>query len=335
MKNDILIDAIGLINEETVRDAKTYQKKVVKFPFKKLIAIAAAVILCFSAVPVLAAAGVEPAYRLIYSISPSIARTLKPVEKSCVDNGIQMEVAAAYVHGDTAEIYIAMKDLEGDRIDETTDLFDSYHISTFYDSCANCSFEGYDEETGVATFLITITHMNGEEFSGDEVTFSVSRFLSHKNKLEGLIPEVDLSVVNSNPETRKDVNIRGASGFDEPTNELFLIPEENNICEPIPGVSVTAIGYVDGRLHVQLYFEDILNTDNHGSVWLEDSKGNIVMYGENEAFWDSEECGSYEEYIFDVPYDELGNYSLYGEFTTCGTLTEGDWQVTFPMSDVV
>lgn len=53
---------------------------------------------------------------------------------------------------------------------------------------------------------------------------------------------------------------------------------------------------------------------------------------ENTAFWDDEESGSYEEYVFDVPYEKLGDYKLCGELTVCDTLTEGNWQVTFPVS---
>lgn len=49
------------------------------------------------------------------------------------------------------------------------------------------------------------------------------------------------------------------------------------------------------------------------------------------SFWDAEKSGSYEEYIFDVSPDEIINYELHGYFWTCNTLTEGHWQVTFPL----
>jgi len=40
------------------------------------------------------------------------------------------------------------------------------------------------------------------------------------------------------------------------------------IASPVDGVTLTGIGYVDGRLHVQAYYADILKTDNHGSISL-------------------------------------------------------------------
>ena len=73
-------------------------------------------------------AGSSSAYEALYTFFPGAAEFFSPVNESCVDNGIEMCVKAIYVHDDSADIYISMKDLTGDRIDETTDLFDSYEI---------------------------------------------------------------------------------------------------------------------------------------------------------------------------------------------------------------
>ena len=80
-----------------------------------------------------------------------------PVQRACVSNGIRMEVAACFVHDDTAELYVTLQDLEGDRVDETTDLFDSYTIRQPYDTAATCSLVHYDASTGTAVFQIQIT----------------------------------------------------------------------------------------------------------------------------------------------------------------------------------
>ena len=47
---------------------------------------------------------------------------------SCEDNGIKFEVISAYVEGNEAKIFISVQDIDGDRIDETTDLFDNFSI---------------------------------------------------------------------------------------------------------------------------------------------------------------------------------------------------------------
>ena len=54
------------------------------------------------------------------------------------------------------KIYITMQDLTEDRIDGSTDLFDSYSINRPFDSSAHCERVRYDESTKTATFLITI-----------------------------------------------------------------------------------------------------------------------------------------------------------------------------------
>lgn len=50
--------------------------------------------------PILAFAGNDFAHELLYSISPSIAQKLKPINVSCEDNGIEMTVVAAEVNGE-------------------------------------------------------------------------------------------------------------------------------------------------------------------------------------------------------------------------------------------
>jgi hypothetical protein len=61
------------------------------------------------------------------------------------------------------------------------------------------------------------------------------------------------------------------------------------------------------------------------------AEGDEISSEASVSFWDSERIGSYEEYIFDVTPSEINNYELYGHFWTCNSLTNGDWQVTFPL----
>ena len=85
----------------------------------------------------------RPARRRL-RLGAAAAQYFTPVQHACEDQGIRMEVLSVYIHGDTAEIYISLQDQTGNRIDETTDLFDSYDILRPYDSTATCRFAGYD-----------------------------------------------------------------------------------------------------------------------------------------------------------------------------------------------
>lgn len=335
VKADLLMDALGLIDDETVRTAKIRAQKAKHLSFRRRIALAAAVVVCLMlAVPALAAAAdTEPVYSVLYAISPVIAQKLKPVRMSCEDNGIRMEVISAYVHEDSADIYISMQDLTGDRIDGTTDLFDSYSINRSFSSSAICQLVSYDAAQKTATFLIHITQWGKKDITGDKVTFSVKEFLSHKYEFEGILPQLDLASMPQSPATQTSRQIRGYSSPNRLDEEaiLLLVPQSGGLFSPVPGVQITAAGYVDGKLHIQAYYENISETDNHGYLYLVDANGTKINSSLSVSFWDDAHSGSYGEDIFDVPADGLTGYQVYGQFWTCDTLTKGNWQVTFPL----
>ncbi len=334
MSLDKLIDAIGMIDETAIKEAKETKKKTIRFPLRKLAIAATLALVCLGTVPVLAAADVDSAYHLLYSISPAIAQKLKPVNLSCIDQGIQMEVASAYIHGNTAEAIICLKDLNGTRIDETIDLFDSYDIRNIQDSSGTCSLLDYNSSTGVAAFSVLMEQMGNKPLSGEKVTFSVSKLLCNKKEFRGTLDDISLSAVNEAPALTDDVVIRGGGGSPHPDDTLFLVPASAPLSTPISGATLTGIGYENGKLHVQMCYENIHDTDNHGWLMLQHTNGAFINCTYSEAFWDSTRTDSYQEYVFTLPYEELQNYKLYGEFVCAGSLVEGDWQVTFPMEQV-
>ena len=288
------------------------------------------------------AASIPAFYDMLYAISPATAQFFKPVQLSCEDNGIRMEVVAAYIHEDTAEIYISMQDLEETRFDETIDLFDSYQINTPFDCTGHCNLSSYDSDTQTATFLITIEQWNEQNIIGDKLTFSIREFLSNKKTYEGIIDDVSLDNIELNSATQT-VHPRGLSGKDlvnkytsSNTREgLSVLKPVDNLSSPVNGVMLTGIGYVDGHLHVQIYYEDILKTDNHGSIALLNSgTGEMITCNGSISFFDDAREGSYEDYIFtEIAADTLGDYELYGDFVTSSGSVEGNWSVTFPLEN--
>ena len=82
---------------------------------------------------------------------------LQPIEVACEDNGIKMEVIGAMNDDEMAVIYITMKDLEGDRIDKTLDIY-NYRLTGTHIS--NCQIVHFDEATKTATLRM---QANGEE----------------------------------------------------------------------------------------------------------------------------------------------------------------------------
>ena len=337
MKTDLLIDAIGEIDDNKIRDAKLFTVKTKKKSFNRSIVIAVAVILCITiTVPVLAVT-VNPIYELVYQISPGLAQMLKPIQMSCENNGIKLEVVSAAVYENEAAIYISLVDMtDQKRIDETTDLFDSYHINLDFDSSASCRRVSFDEGTGIATFLISISQWNNQKIAGSKITFYFTEFLSYKNKFEGEITDIDLSKVTKVTKTHTPKYFRGGSGkyvnYEDRHKVNCLFPIDGGIASPVDGVTVTNIGFVDNKLHIQVYYEDIINFDDHGYITLYDKNGKKAEYFD-VSFFDDEEIGSYDEIIYDITPDEINNYTAFGKFITCSNKTEGFWQVTFPLEN--
>ena len=254
-----------------------------------------------------------------------------------------MEVVASYIHEDTAEIYVSLQDLEGDRLSESTDLFDSYSIHTPFDCTSNCTLVNYDPNTKTATFLITIEQWGNVDIVGDKLTFSVRELLGQKEEHKGTINDVDLGHITLSTSTQA-VSSRGMSGdeyvaeneYADSSTGVVVLKSNGRIASPTGGVALTGIGYIDGKLHVQVYYEDILKTDNHGFIKLinKNTGESIDCYG-SVSFFDEEQRGSYTDYVFtNIPMETLGEYELYGEFVTSSGSIEGHWSITFPLDTV-
>ena len=308
-------------------DYHSAQKRFIK----KAFTLAASFALCLTLL--ISAVHVQAIYQTLYFFSPQIAQALKPVQMFCEDQGIRMEVLSASISENEADIYISMQDLTADRIDNTIDLFDSYSINRPFSCSVTCNRVDYQAATRTATFLIHFSQFDGQKIEGNKITFTVSCFLSKKQTYQNTLP-IDLSTANLEPKTQTEVEIRGYSWSEEkemPNYNCYLIPSQEEIYIPTPGVSITAIGFLEQKLRIQVYYENIHETDNHGFVTLINSEGNQISCESSVSFWDSNRSGSYEEYIFAISPDEISNYTLYGEFRTSGLLTKGNWQITFPL----
>ena len=350
MKTEDLLFALNDVKEEDIDAAKTGRR--VKLTPKKMIALAAALaVLLLCAVPVAAAPVSKPAYELLYAVAPGLAQRMKPVRRSDVKEGIQMEVISAEIKGDTAVMLVAFKDLEGDRIDGTTDLFDSYLLRTPYDTSGTCRMEGYDPQTGVAVYTVTQQNMGGKPYQGKKATFSVHELLLNKANRDDLTLPLALSSVTRAPEMTADVEYRGGSYADTPGIEdrisAHAMRQLGSVMAADPaqeqtvtdGVTLTAAGYTDGCLRVQIRYTDIRATDNHGFLWLENAAGDKIQPVLSESFWTEGHLDngtgnndSLEEYLFEIPEEALAAYTVHGDFTTAnnGPLV-GDWEITFPM----
>ena len=345
MKAERLWEALGEVGDSYIEEilVQTDKKNRISRKGRLWKTAAAAVLLAFcffTGVPLLAAE-VPAFYHVLYQISPATAQFFIPVRKSCEDSGIRMEVEAAYVQGDTARLYVSLRDLEGDRIDATTDLFDSYSIRRSFDSVGSCRRVSYEEETGKVTFLVEITRMDGKPVEGGKITFSVREFISGKTADEDV--PVDLQPAQlaerENTAVMEEPRINGY-GFSGETPEemeaedfpkIVLRPQEM-LDSPMDKIYITAAGYLGDMLHIQLAVRDKTTLDTHGFLYLTDREGNRVdSYSSIFFMEEKEERVDYQEFLFRIPKEELGKYKLYGSFYKAGRNVQGNWRVTFSL----
>jgi len=330
IENNYLSEAIAYMEKE-----KGKAQRGIAILGKMAACFAIIIVLSLSSLTIAVAAGSIAAYDVLYAVYPEIAAKLMPVKVNCEDKGIRMEVEAVSVQDSQAYIYISMQDLEGERIDGSIDLYDSYRIHTNADQIGGCTLIDFNEEDRKATFLITIQNMDGSAIEGSAMTFSVSKFLAGKGEMEEELTQISLNGLSEVTKTQdgEKLNIRGASyaygkGAEERAKEYLCVDESKRFV-PTPGVTITNYGFINNELHVQVYYEDILHFDNHGSIYLSHAEGGELFPESSIAFWDEEKKGSYEEYIFNIGAEEVKEYAIYGYFVTCQTLVEGDWEVTF------
>lgn len=332
-KTDMLIDAIGNIDEKYLESVHEV-KKPKKSRNRKWLAVGiAATMFLAIPLPVATAMGVDTAYDILYTVSPKIAQTFKPVMMSCEDNGVTMTLISSEIKGDTAKFYIAM---QGDMLDETVDLYDSYYINSSYDSIGHVSFSDFDESTKTAYFLTEIQSMNGEKIPDSKITFSVREMIFDKVEKKGIIEEIDLSSVPKEVTLTDKININGHGVNDlkyenlDFHSEKCLVSAENPILAIADDTDLTGLGYVDGALHVQMSYNNHLKTDSHGYIQLSGNNGTILP-SYHLSFWSDTNTDTYCEYVFPIAYEELKNYQLYGEFFTSKGHINGDWEITFPV----
>ena len=322
-----------------------------RFSMRRVTAVALAFALCLMVTTSALAANVPEFNSWLYKIAPDVALYFRPVSMADENNGVRMEVEAIRIAGREAQIYVTVTDLVGGRLDETIDLFDSYGLDLPGHSSAYCNLVNYDEEKDAATFLIV--YSSEKLIDADKVTFSLHRMLTQKKTTSANIYLLDYKpLLDGDPETIiPGSRMRGGGycveamneyGFDdmEPW-EMFDLVEQLPVLKPerisvelTEGVHLTGLGYVDGKLHIQIHYDDIIVSDNHGFSNLETAQGERIYSYLSVAFWDDDHTGSYENYIYDVPPDELQGLRMLGQFVTCKTLVEGPWSVTFPLEEI-
>ncbi len=274
------------------------------------------------------AAEIPEVYDMLYWVLPETAQFFKPVQKSDIDQNIEIKVESVYVHGAEADAVISVRDLSQDRLSEKIDFDDSYDIHTGFDSVGTCSQIDYDATTRTATLLIETSSMHPSDLIvGKKLTISFDTLLSGKIERLAYPISIDWSTIPDTVQTEQP----------EPYLETVLVPGEKQL-DILDGFSITGMGYVDGKLHIQLYTPRRHTFSDHAALYLKS--------GEEEPLWGTsiyrggysgdpvhDREADYIDYVFDVKQEELPKYTLFGDFYGYQTRADGDWSITFPLEN--
>ena len=274
------------------------------------------------------AAEIPEVYDMLYLVLPETAQFFKPVQKSDIDQNIEIKVESVYVNGAEADAVVSVRDLSQDRLSEKIDFDDSYDIHTGFDSVGTCNQIDYDAATRTATFLIETSSMHPSDLIvGKKLTISFQTLLSGKIERLAYPISIDWSTIPEMVQTE----------LPEPYFETVLVPGEKQL-DILDGFSITGMGYVDGKLHIQLYTPRRHTFSDHAFLYLKS--------GEEEPLWSAmvyrggysgdpvhDREADYIDYVFDVKQEELPKYTLFGDFYGYQTRVDGDWSITFPLQD--
>lgn len=325
---------------------KGIQKKNPARGFRRYVSIGLAVCLCLI-LSIGAMAATIPGFKnLLPIVGSDFTLLLQPIEIACEDNGIKMEVVGAMNDDEMAVIYITMKDLVGDRIDETLDIY-NYRLTGTH--IATCQMVHFDETTKTATLRMQAN--GGKKLDGKKVRFQIDSFLSNLLEFDNIETGINLSDIKEAGDSQTipldtKVGISGGGGgdlFDKLLSQetiKILAPDQKQIALPqIDFAYISNIGLIDGRLHVQTKWTGD-GIDDHGDLYLVDSAGNAICTNSANIYFGIDKSGSskygrdYVEYIFDISGFNLDDLKFMGNFVSHGNYITGNWKATFKIQSV-
>ena len=309
----------------------------------------------------------------LYETFPELATLLMPVNKTCEDQGIRMELLSAVAEGPEFLFTFSLEDLEGDRLDGNTDAWIQMEFKTSEDfsNTGESSPGFYDEETRRVLFINETKFDSDLVLDDGDLKATLDEIWPHRYSAIDLLPLLEEygSLAGAMPAPENAIAYAGYKDglfmicLGEYIEDPWIIPDTLRVLSPgrmpeIPladGISLSGIGMVDGRLHVQMHYTDLSEREilNGGEtvtyypwdIWItlrdltdEDAVGpakqyrkeNLLDGGITQLYW--EENGEYwEEDIFTVETALTDGQFFAAEITETLEPIFGHWEVSFPL----
>lgn len=318
------------------------------FLFRRVLAVAAAVVFCLAtSMAVLASPALSSK---LSQLSRQTLRYLSPTNVQSESNGISMEVLASMHDDNTIISYLSFTDVTGqNRLGKTLELCDILIDG----EPTVITGEPMPQEDGSVVVRVQGIR-NPVQAVGGKVTISIRTILSGENWREYTDTGITVSDIQQwNPHPTMSGTMPVQSAFCDIGNGKLndLMNQDTVQClksygsyvdDRLPFMNFQNAGILDGALHIlaQRDPEQWYNTcslalfDENGEQIPEDSAQ--LSIGEalpNQNI--SSNCKTRAvEYVMSLPEDaDLNTLSLYYSDITYDHCIEGDWNVTFAVSD--
>lgn len=319
--------------------------------FRPAVAITAMLVLAMMAVPAMATAMPW----ILEHVSPHLTGKLEPVQRSHTNNGITMEVVGASVKGNKAEVVVK---IEGEALKAPTGVFPELRTDRNRESSGTIhsltDYEGVedDKNQGIYYYQVLMTYgkiLPPEEPLNREITIRLGDIVT--NTLAAEETEIPLILTDAEKVTLRSVADLEKRGYSTGWGDSPEYPHGCSLGKYVMQVSgeaaydvtenlsLIAASYIDGKLRIQLRARNTYGKDNNPvwdylGPWLTDGEGNRVesVYCNFFSTAPGEMRVEYAEYIFDIPPEELENYTLAVRLETLNTL-RADCEVTFRFTE--
>ena len=319
--------------------------------FSWKIVIVCAVLAVFGIATALAAT-VEDVNAVLYKLWPEAAEFLMPVNASCEDQGIRLEVISAAAGKRDALVTFSLQDLEGGRINENTRTEISLErLFAGYDATAgSVTLLSWNPETETAVFAEEIRTNGFSLPDGSEPMLKVESLYTPEHVKTDLLPLMEQYGTRTDTVPLPEKNVYPIAletyGGEMPEGLQMLDPA-GSLEIPLEGHTwLCGFGWIDGLLHVQIRYDNPLDADgNYPAKALLRLKtaGGYRAYdrldrlpGGITGFWmDEDDNGPVdrEEYLFACDPAELEGATLEADIEVYSpdTVMTGDWSVRIPM----
>ena len=314
--------------------------------------IAFALILTLGLATALAATN-ESLNTVLFRYWPEAATALMPVNLSCEDQGIRLEVVSAVRRENEMLVTYSLEDLEGDRVIHIPYV----HMQLTYGG-VNYSAEQlrtvgiYDEEGNKMVYAAHDTYDTATPPPDGKISAEITFLMQRDYTTADLRPYYEKGGCRFVPASSVRNSLVSGPYFRTGLPDSQMIIDSSYSME-IPlyeSVCLSGVGYIDGQLHVQVHFPDHrlveYAPDNfmeeYGAwIYVQDSQGNLLYKNDLSAQgisivrWSTEsdefDAPEWEEFFFPVDQEQLENARITVYVEKNLSPVEGNWKVDIPL----